>query len=366
MEGLPRRHTLVNQTVSYLKAKIENRDWNDRLPCERRLAEMMHVSRNTLRSALAQLRREGLVRSRQGSGNTILKGSARSSRRLQARDVGLLAPLPLLKLRPFHALWIDELRGLLNERSHRLHVFHDARCFGAYPGRALRQLTTVHGHAGWILVMARENTLRWFKRSGLPTIVAGSTYPGIEIPFLDFSFRAICRHAVGVLSRAGHTRIGLISFRTNKLGVAAILEAEAGFNEGMQLSKRGTAAEGRICCHDTTLAGICSTVRRVMALPSRPTGLIVLNSQYFLTVAGQLQQIGLEVPRDVSLICTDGDPFLNFVVRQPARYVCSPQTFAKGLLGQILGILERGAAPRQSALLMPEFIRGESIAEPGV
>jgi DNA-binding LacI/PurR family transcriptional regulator len=131
----------------------------------------------------------------------------------------------------------------------------------------------------------------------------------------------------------------------------------------VQLSRRHLI-EGRISFHDTTVAGICATLRRVIAPANRPTALIVLNSQYFLTVAGQLNRMGLKVPEDVSLISADGDPFLNFVVREPARYICSPQIFARGLLGQVMAIIEKGAVARSSILLMPEFVRGESIATP--
>ncbi len=64
----------VDRTAARLRSAILSDRWSpgDRLPPERTLALELEVSRPSLRSALSRLSSEGLVRSRQGSGVTVL------------------------------------------------------------------------------------------------------------------------------------------------------------------------------------------------------------------------------------------------------------------------------------------------------
>src|SRR5689334_14895201 len=99
MPTLPQRYSLVSQTVTILKQEIERGAWRDWLPGERELCESLQVSRNTLRSALVQLKREGLIRSMHGSGNQIQASFTPRRAQLKSRDVAFLTPEPLEHLR---------------------------------------------------------------------------------------------------------------------------------------------------------------------------------------------------------------------------------------------------------------------------
>ena len=56
---LPRRLSLVAQTVQCLREGMSSGHWTERLPGERELSEQLQVSRRTLRAALAELQRQG-------------------------------------------------------------------------------------------------------------------------------------------------------------------------------------------------------------------------------------------------------------------------------------------------------------------
>lgn len=64
---------LYHQLKSILAAKIMNNEWQagDRLPTEYELCQQYGVSRITVRQALAELEREGLVKRRQGVGTFV-------------------------------------------------------------------------------------------------------------------------------------------------------------------------------------------------------------------------------------------------------------------------------------------------------
>lgn len=75
----------------------------DQLPTEQELANMFGVSRNVVREAIARLRTEGVLRSRQGAGVFVAEAQARTAFRIERED--------LQDLSQFRNLF--ELRGIL-------------------------------------------------------------------------------------------------------------------------------------------------------------------------------------------------------------------------------------------------------------
>jgi DNA-binding LacI/PurR family transcriptional regulator len=359
VQGIPQRHSLVGQTVAFLKAQTAAGRWGEWLPPERALCEQLQVSRSTLRRALAQLHREGLVRAEHGAGNRVVGSPSRRRGQLRSHDVALLAPEPLERLRPMQALWIDELRATLSEHDVRLHVFHGAQYFRANPGAALEKLVRHSPHGCWVLMLASPACQRWFADQGTPCVIAGSCHTGIDLPFRDLDHRAMCRHAAGVLLAAGHRQLAFLAQKTR---LAGDIESEAGFLEGVSQSHRAGAV-AQVGHHDATPAGIALALRRLLAQRSAPTALLVANAFHYLAVVSQLAQLGRLAPRDFSIVSRDEDPFLTFLAPEPARYVASPRALAKSLLRPVMELLEHGTVSQRAARLMPEFIRGETVGQ---
>lgn len=358
--SLPQRQSLVAQTVAFLNAQIDGGAWHEWLPSERSLCELLQVSRNTLRAALAQLRKDGRVRPVHGAGNQILRGPGSENARPRSQDVALLTPEPIERLRAMQSLWIDDMRALLSERGVRLRVFHGHHYFGTSPGPALQKLVSRNPHGCWILMLAGEHVQRWFSKNRIPCIVAGSTYPGLDLPFRDLDHRAMCRHTAGVLLGLGHRRFAML---TPKLGRAGDLASEAGFVEGVRQSRHADA-EAMVIHHEDTVAGIALALRRILRLQPVPTALMIVHPHTYLAVTTRLAQLGVRCPGEISLVSRDDDPFLEFVVPAPARYVVGPHVLARGLLRPVLELLEGSPVTQHASMIMPEFSRGESIAPP--
>jgi LacI family transcriptional regulator len=361
VQSIPQRQSLISQTVQVLRREIDQRTWGEWLPAERELCGIFQISRNTLRAALARLQREGRVRAEHGAGNRILGSTTAARHKTRSRDVGLLSPEPLERLRPTQTLWIDELRALLSERECRLHVFHGHQYFRSKPGPSLEKLVAQHAHGCWILTLSNEAIQRWFSERGLRCIVAGSVHAGLDLPSRDLDHRAMCRHAAGTLLGLGHRRLALVIGQSR---LAGDLASEAGFADGVRLSNQ-PEAEAIISRHDSTVTGVTNAVRRLMSSKSPPTAMLVANAYHYLTVVGRLAQQGVRVPQDISMISRDEDPFLPFVVPAPARYAINARILSKSLLEPILELLEGRAVTRPTVRLMPEFTRGESIAVVG-
>ena len=358
--SLPQRQSLVAQTVAFLQAQIDAGEWREWLPSERLLCEQLQVSRNTLRAALAQLGREGRIQPVHGAGNRILAGPAVRSARPRSTDVALLSPEPIERLRPMQSLWIDDMRALLSERGMRLRVFHGQHYYGANPGPGLQKLIARNPHGCWLLMLATEAMQRWFLRNDIPCVVAGSTYPGLDLPFRDLDHRAMCRHAAGVLLGLGHRRLLMLAPKSLRAGDLA---SEAGFLEGVRQSRHADA-EVVVIHHEGSVAGVTLAVRRLLKLRPVPTAVLVTHPYSYLAASSRLAESGVRIPRDLSMISRDDDPFLSFVVPVPARYVVSPHLLAKNLLRPVLDLLEGSAVRQRAGLIMPEFLKGESVGPP--
>lgn len=73
---IPKRNSLAAQSADSIRKAIEEGTWREYLPSERRLCEMLRVSRPTIRTALRLLAEGGWLEIRQGRRNRLLNRSS--------------------------------------------------------------------------------------------------------------------------------------------------------------------------------------------------------------------------------------------------------------------------------------------------
>ena len=102
-----------------------------------------------------------------------------------------------------------------------------------------------------------------------------------------------------------------------------------------------------------------------MQRPVRPTAILTETPNQYLTVMSALARLRIAVPDDVSIVCRLDDPFLDHMVPEPTRYRVSPVTFARSLVRMAAHLAAGESLPQARRLLMPDFIRGGSLALAG-
>ena len=354
---VPRRTSLVAQTVSLLRDELQSGRWRLWLPGEHELCGQLHVSRVTLRAALAQLQREGWLRASQGQRRKILAKRAGARTMAVNRRVVLLTAEPLQTLPVFAVFWIDSLREQLSDANFHLEVHVSRSVYGARSSHALKALTDTIHPAAWVLYRSTGEMQRWFSAKGLPAVITGSRHPGIELPSLDADYRATCRHAAGQLLAKGHRRLVLLNPET---GTGGELESEQGFHEAVTQTAAADV-QAAVVRHDGTVAGICARLDALFKKPAPPTALLVSRPVHVLTVVGHLLRRGIKVPQDVALISRDDDSFLEHVVPSVARYSSNPSAFAQKLAKIVLEVAAGGGLAAADHRIMPHFLRGESF-----
>jgi DNA-binding LacI/PurR family transcriptional regulator len=357
MNLIPQRTSLSHEVVKVLRDGLLSGVWSEWLPGERSLCERLHVSRPTVRAALSELRREGLIDVVHGRRSRILTPERTLLKRAPSKVVCMLSPVPLPSLRPFIMFLVDETREFLAEAGYRLEVETSPRYYTRRPYKALESLIKEKSVVCWNLFRATPQMQMWFAEHRLPVVINGSSHRGVQLPSVDLDYRATCRHAGGTLLARGHRHIALLIESTQCAGDE---DSRLGFLEAAKaipgVQPRLTIAE-----HNGTVAGIRAKIENLMRANSRPTALLVANSMHVLTVMGQLLRTGFHVPGDVALLSRDDDSFLQYIVPTVARYNCSPAHFASKSSHLILQVARGETVSRKAMLLVPQLIKGETL-----
>jgi LacI family transcriptional regulator len=357
MIRLPQKSSLVAQTAAILRERIQSGEWHKWLPGEHDLCSQLHVARMTLRLALDQLTRAGLVRSSQGKRREIVVPPGRDVTPSVSSRVLLLTPVPLHFLLPFDVFWANELRSALEKAGYHLEIHADRAPYGRGWTTSLDRLIEQFRPVGCVLTKSNQRMQRWFSKQRLPCVIVGSRHSGVELPSVDKAYRAVCRHAVGLFLARGHHRLALFN---PEPGAAGDLESEEGFHEGVARTRR-TDVQATVLRHDGTISGICNQLSALFRRREPPTALLVSRCVYVLTAMGHLMRCGLKLPQDVALISRDYEPFLENVVPTVAHYVVSPETMAYRISSAVLEMVQCGLVSPANCQIMPEFREGETL-----
>lgn len=357
---VPQRHSLVGQVVEIISTGIQKNTWREWLPAERALAEALHVSRSTLRMALAQLEKMGMVRAERPVGTRILTTRKNPRPVKKNKAVALLTPDPISALRPKIALIVDELRGQLAELGYRLHTYHGGHYFNSATDTRLKQLVAEHPHDCWVLTLVPDRVKKWFQEQGIQCVVSGTCDPDIHVPFVDLDYYALCRHAAGQMTGLGHKRIVFLTENSTKAGDLA---SERGFMDGIAAASDPQVA-GHVLHHNNSARSVIKVLERLLAGDACPSAMLVANPYFYMLVHTYLYDMGMRVPADISLMCRDDDSFLDYTRPNPSRYSFESAHFARHLFKLIMQTIEGAPILKNSIHIMPDYHRGATLAAP--
>lgn len=352
--------TLTQQVAQLIAKDIRRGVWKEQLPPERYLASTMQVSRRTLRGAIVILRKQKVILTTPSYGSKITKRPRLQSTTLPQRKViGLMLPESLDHLKSSTMVFIDELRALLYANSFRLEVHVGHRYYSNRPAAALTELTAKFPSEGWILAYSNPINQRWFQSQGISAIIAGTAHENVELPDVDIDMVAACRHAANLLVQRGHRRLGLVIEDPRLPGDK---KSADGFQEGAQLLGK-TEVTTKICQCPPDMTGIRHLVARLIKGPEAVSALVITNAYQYLAIFSILSRMGIKIPRQISLISRNDEPFCQFLDPEPTRYTCAPQTRAKAVYFALMRTIQGEQLPKRHFLLLPDFIQGATVAD---
>ena len=353
-QPIPQRSTLVSQTIALLERGMKEGRWAAQLPSQSELCRHFAISRTTLRLALQALQRRGKIQVSQGCPAIILRRSHAGVTAPTISRVVLVLPEPLWCLRPATGNWAGELRTWVERAGMEFELSEGGNHYRAQPTAHLEKLIQSHPNSSWVVFGSNQPMQAWFVARGLPVIHVGAVFPGIEIPSIEYDHAEIAQHAAAKLVAAGHEHTAVLLQRTGSAADATTCEAFAA-------NRKPGAARPLVLEHDGSLAQIESRLRHFARLSPRPTALFVTKSHAIPAVLTILPRLGMEIPRDLSVICREDDPFLGYLVPAIARYSSDSSAIARKL-GVALRRLACGQALKITHdRIMPRFLAGQSV-----
>jgi len=354
---LPQRITLADQTAALLRDNIHRGVWPRELPPEPMLARELKVGRNTVRAAVDQLAKEGLVRKAgPGRRHRIVAPARVTQAQAEGRTVRYLSPVPLEEIDQVTQVILNGIQARLSAEGYHLEFEHHAGVFRSFSERQLKELTSQPDTAGWMLLWATREVQEWFAQSGIPCIVTGSVHAGVALPNVEYDFRAACRHAAGAFIGRGHEHLAFLGRTPSN---ASEMASETAFLVAARSSRKPVQAR-TLVCEDNRLA-ICAALDKLIRLSPRPTALLVALAEHVLTVVGHLHRRGLRIPQDMAIISRVSDIYSDFIVPTIARYRLDTAMFSRKSADLILHVIKHGAGHRGHLKVMPEFVSGESL-----
>jgi DNA-binding LacI/PurR family transcriptional regulator len=355
----PVRATLHDQLVSLLREGIENARWVRELPSEAELCREFHVSRMTLRKALAHLANEKwIVLGGRGSLHHIR--SRPSSRKAPpARTIRILTPYALARMGSIENQLIETLSERVTAAGYRLEAECHPRIFENFQPEKLVHLDTLPGTAAWLLFLATEEIQRWFAATGRPAVVVGQVHHGVPLSSICSDTPAAARHAAGLLCSRGHRDLVYLIANLTSLG-------DRHASEAFVAEARRLGARARIVNYDNDAPSVGRVVQGLIASRPRPTGYVIGASEVAIAVLCHLQTAGIRVPMEAGVVALWADERLDFTFPTIARYHTDGRMMGRNISRALLDLIRHGPGRVRSIEIMPEFVTGGSIGSGGL
>ncbi|WP_265594842.1 substrate-binding domain-containing protein [Haloferula sp. BvORR071] len=352
---MPARGNLVADCVRVMKLRLEAGEWGARLPGERRLAEILQVGRDTIRLALQQLEREGVLEPAGTGSRRRITGTVGKREETAALRIGLLVHRQLEQLPQPTLFEIDGIRRVLGDKGGSLEVISPAWYEQRNPANRLETLLEEVPCSAWILLRSSAAVQEWFMRQQVPCLLRGYPHPGIELPHLDVDWHATARHAAGYLWRMGHRRVVVLSPADPLKGV------EAAVRGVMELGESGFEASVQV--ENGTAIGIGRVLARALQTKSPPSAIIATRPRQAATALTWLASQGIRVPQHLSLITLAWEPFLDYLIPEITGYRADPAAVAKLVMRRLERITAGDRNPGGNSWIEPTMVKGASVAK---
>lgn len=158
------------------------------------------------------------------------------------------------------------------------------------------------------------------------------------------------------LAGLGHRRIAMISGRK---GLATTTERMQGYRIALRRSKLALQPSLQVD-GDSTAEGGSVALRRLMALRSRPTAVVVANNNMTIGVLRAAKELGVKIPGDLAVVCFDDFEWADFF--RPGITAIAQPTHTMGVQAAelVLSRLAHPELPSRNVRLKSTFVHRES------
>jgi DNA-binding LacI/PurR family transcriptional regulator len=356
-----RRLSIIEQTVAHLRERLRQKQWEGTMPGVRKLALELDISPNTADAALRQLEAEGqLATGGVGRRRSIIPGGgARRSLR-----IGILAFDRVAREKSHRTgAMIQSQHELLFVIQHDLEargheVFFCPKSQEELGHEAPRVATEVGKNPAdaWIVVAGSRPVLEWFARQQAPSLALYGRTGGLTIARTGPDKVPALIEATRRLLALGHRRIMLINRAPRRKPEPGAIEVA--FLAELNAHGIPTGAYNLPDWEETPV-GFSAMLERVFH-HTPPTALIIYEVAHYLAALQFLASHHLDVPGQVSLVCTDYHLSLAWFHPPVAHIYWDTRPIVRRIIRWVAAV-EKGRPDRKTINYPAEFVPGGSI-----
>lgn len=202
-----------------------------------------------------------------------------------------------------------------------------------------------------------------FDRNRIPVLLIDRYFPDMDIPYVTTDNYQGAYQATRYLIENGHTRIACIQ---GTPGISSSAERVKGFTDAL-LAHDISPDSCMITGNDFgELNGYAETMD-LLKRKDRPTAIFAMGNLISLGMLRAISEAGIQIPRDVSVVTFDDQPYAPFL-KTPMTAVEQPrQEIARRAVEALFEALGTGKPldPAVSIALMPELIVRDSVRKIG-
>ena len=271
----------------------------DALPSETVLCEKSHLARSTVRQALEELEKEGIINRIQGKGTFVAEFKS-PGRQVKTVDIFcLVIPEVARDLYPMlingfyegalpinHQVMIATTSNDVYRQGNIMLQIIDKRMAGVALVPTIMKSTPLHH-------------IRHLQSHGIPVVLCHRTIDGVSAPFVTWDWKEVGWLAGRYFLEHGHRRIGYygnIRYEMTELHVSGMQEVL--MENGIQMQAEDILFNSMSDDNDTRLA----TIQKKLSEPDRPTAILCNDDTEAERVYWVAQEMGLKVPEDLAIM----------------------------------------------------------------
>ena len=325
------------------------------IPSENLLSKQYGMSRTSVRTALENLKEQGVIYTIVGKGSFV-KGYGI----IKESNKRIAFIVPGLENSDF-----DIYKGIedtLQEEGFTLAIYNSERSIEK-ENRNIKNL--LHGNETGAIIFpnwggTNADVIYELTRVGYPFVLIDRYFPGFETDYVVTDNKKGGYMAAEYLIKLGHTRIGLLS----AIQCTAIRDRIDGYQDALRDNKilldlalmKKVPQNDKYLKEEPSNGGYKETKE---LLKEKPTAIFATNDFLARTALRAIREEGLSVPDDISVVGFDNQKFSGYLglttIAQPF-YKIGAQA-AKILIGKIMGKQQR-----KQIYLSPELVIRESCA----
>ena len=340
-----------------LTEKIHRGDYpvGSRLPSENELASSYHLSRQTVRQALALLSEQGLIDRKQGSGSQVLAWHFTPEPKTPSYTIAVITTYIGEYIFP------EIMRGIEQE----LTAHHYSPLISATRNRVDNErrilLNCLERPIDGLIVEGTKTALPnpnidLYKKlydKGIPTVFINGFYPDLPCPvFVVADDRQGGRDATCMLIQQGHTKIGGI-FKSDDIQGH---RRYAGYTQAMR--EAGLSLDDDHILWYTTENRFALLSSYALTALADCTAVVCYNDEVALQIIDLMRTAHRKIPQDLSVVSFDNSPYCDLSPVRITSFSCQKEQIGILAAQKLLRLIQK--IPQESSILTWSVVQRES------